>query len=471
MLVDDVYYADKADEPKSAGNACALRIVGIRLDGRVVVEADADALKGLGQVAASDGQLTQGHKGEFGLRNSVHMALAHAARLRGMGLGRRNGGLFRMRRFGRAALGGLVAFGLVAAVPAVVFAAQPTCGSTLTSNTTLTADLDCSGYSGDALQLGANKITLNLNGHTIWGPAGADLFDGVDTEGHKGTTITNGTIKNYTYGVDIEASNHTTVSKLTIKGELDGDDYGVYLDGGVGNIFNKLTVSGVRVGMYLTDGANSQVTNSSLTGTDEGFYGTDETGDWISGNTFTADVAVYDYESARQTYANNTAHGTSYGFELPCNGYGKVTLTGNTANGASSYGFYLYECYGPEYSGNPGAGSHVTGNIANNGGDLGYYDYYSSNEVWKNNTANDNVGDGYSFDYPTNAQVTFNTALRNGANGFDISDNYSYYNFVDFSSNTAKHNTSYGFYADYGAPGSGNIGKKNGTNCYNVDCN
>ena len=66
--------------------------------------------------------------------------------------------------------------------------------------------------------------------------------------------------------------------------------------------------------------------------------------------------------------------------------------------------------------------------------------------------------------------MTLNTALRNGSDRFDISENYSYYNFDSFSSNTARHNSSYGFYASYGAPGSGNIGRKNGTNCYNVAC-
>ena len=112
----------------------------------------------------------------------------------------------------------------------------------------------------------------------------------------------------------------------------------------------------------------------------------------------------------------------------------------------------------------------ITGNTANNG-DVGFYDYYSYNEVWKNNTANDNSGDGFYFEYTASYMATNNTALRNGADGFDITENYSYENFYDFSNNTAKKNSSYGFYADYGVPGSGNIAKKNHPNCYNVDCN
>ena len=50
-----------------------------------------------------------------------------------------------------------------AAVPVTV-----SCGQTLTKSVTLTADLQCSGLVG--LILGAPKVTLNLNGHSIYGP-------------------------------------------------------------------------------------------------------------------------------------------------------------------------------------------------------------------------------------------------------------------------------------------------------------
>jgi len=375
-----------------------------------------------------------------------------------------------IRASARVVLGAAVSFGMLAMVPGVALAASPACGDTITSNTTLSADMDCSGYAGDALSFGANKITLNLNGHTITGPAGYDGYSGIDTDGYKKGTITNGTIANYTYGVDLDSSNRMTVSKLTISGENDGSDSGIYLYGGVSNVINKVTVTGVEDGLYLEDGASTQVTNNTVSATDDGLYAEYETADTISNNKFTADNAVYDDYSQRQTYSNNTAVGTTYGFYLDCDGYGKVTLSGNTANNTTSYGFYVYECYDDaNYAGGPGTGSQITGNTANNG-DYGFYDYYGYNEVWKNNTANDNSGYGFYFEYSASAKATGNTALRNDE-GFYLEENYSYENFYDFSSNTAKKNTDYGFYAEYGTPGSGNVAKKNGTNCYNVDCN
>src|SRR5579883_1710570 len=39
------------------------------------------------------------------------------------------------------------------------------CGDTVTANTTLTADLNCVASSG--LIIGANNVTIDLNGHTI----------------------------------------------------------------------------------------------------------------------------------------------------------------------------------------------------------------------------------------------------------------------------------------------------------------
>jgi len=45
--------------------------------------------------------------------------------------------------------------------------AQISCGTTITSNLTLTSDLDCSGFAGPAITIAADNVTLDLNGHTI----------------------------------------------------------------------------------------------------------------------------------------------------------------------------------------------------------------------------------------------------------------------------------------------------------------
>jgi hypothetical protein len=61
------------------------------------------------------------------------------------------------------------AAGLLALAPAAPGEASPApqrCGTVLTANTTLRADLTCTG---DGLFLGADGITLNLGGHVLRG--------------------------------------------------------------------------------------------------------------------------------------------------------------------------------------------------------------------------------------------------------------------------------------------------------------
>jgi len=378
---------------------------------------------------------------------------------------------FRAARF---ALGAILALGLLSALPAAVLAANPTCGSSLTTNTTLTADLDCSSYGGTALYMGANSVVLNLNGHTIWGPAGNDSQYGVDTDGYNRTTIKNGSIKNFYIGVYLSSSNRTLVQGLAFDNDNTGTDYGVYVDYGVKNVLNDLeTTSNVYYGVYAEYGANMTVKNSNLSsdnGDGAGLYLYYETGDTVSNNHLHGYYGVYDYQSHRQVYTGNTANDNEYGLYLYCDGYGTVNASGNVTNNNDSYGIYAYYCYVVDHPVDGYTGSRFTGNTAN-GNDIGFYDYASYNALWKGNLANDNDDDGFYLDYPAGSRILSNIARRNGDSGIEVADNYSWYNTAEFNYNTAKKNA-YGLYAGYGIPDAvGNISTMNTTmNCYNIDC-
>jgi hypothetical protein len=376
-----------------------------------------------------------------------------------------------MRLSIRAVLGVTLAAGLMAMMPAAVFAAQPSCGDTIIADTTLTADLDCSLVADNGINFGANGIVLNLNGHTIWGYTGDDSYTGVSSQAYDKIVVKNGTIANFGYGLYVSGSNRSIFKGLEITGEVaDTDDYGVYSYGGVGNVYKHLTIDPVLYGMYMENGASHQVMYSDITADSIGIYTTYETRDTFTGNTVHAYYGFYDDYSNRLAWYSNTANGYEYGWYLNCDGYGKVTLTDNTANGNNTYGFYIYYCYDSNYAAGTGTGTKVTGNTANGNG-TGFYDFEAYNAVWKYNVANDNVTDGFYFDYPTNYVVTYNSARRNGNDGFNINDNYSYYNFDDFSYNTSNRNN-IGFDAAYGAPGTGNVAKNNTSeSCINVDCN
>jgi parallel beta-helix repeat protein len=94
---------------------------------------------------------------------------------------------------------------------------EPQCGDTITADTTLHHNLlDCPDK---GIILGADDITLNLNGHTIDGdgtPAGCYPHDpfcdtGVASDGHDRVTVMHGSVRDFRAGVDLERGRHLRV--------------------------------------------------------------------------------------------------------------------------------------------------------------------------------------------------------------------------------------------------------------------
>jgi nitrous oxidase accessory protein NosD len=387
-----------------------------------------------------------------------------------------------MGRFGRLILLASVCFGMLGLRPLAASASpQPSCGDTLTHDTTLTADLDCSSYNSTALVLGANGITLNLGGHKLIGPDDGSTY-GVDTgSSSRNDTITNGTITGFYIDVYLDYSSDTTISNLKMTDAGNHNDYAVYEDYGAGNTIVNNTITGFYDATYSEYGAGNKYVDNVISGiTSYGIYFDYDAGDLIKGNKITGDGSstdgVYDDESENQHYIGNRFDQNDYGLYTDCGDEGRTFVKHNIADNNSSYGFYIYDCYGePSYA--PGTGSKVVGNIAR-GNDTGFYDYYSIDGVYRDNLAKHNVSYGFEFDYPSEMIIRHNVANNNGGSsyGFDITENYadSDYNAVDFSYNTANSNY-YGIYADYGIPGSHNHAHHNteGDNyadCYNVSC-
>jgi parallel beta-helix repeat protein len=89
---------------------------------------------------------------------------------------------------------------------------SPVCGQTITSNTTLTADLGpCPNF---GLIIGASNITLDLGGHTLSGTPQPLDNAGVYMKGRTGVTVKNGTITAFDAGVAIEGGTANTVSNI-----------------------------------------------------------------------------------------------------------------------------------------------------------------------------------------------------------------------------------------------------------------
>ncbi len=105
------------------------------------------------------------------------------------------------------------------------------CGDVITKNTTLTADVG--PCPADGLIIGADNITLNLNGRTISGTpgpgdgnaAGIRLVDrtGVRVTGKPGNSGRTGTVKGFDAGVFINRGSANIVEKLLVQDNIGPD--------------------------------------------------------------------------------------------------------------------------------------------------------------------------------------------------------------------------------------------------------
>jgi hypothetical protein len=99
-------------------------------------------------------------------------------------------------------------------------AATVTCGQTITVNTTVDNDLTCP--SGNGLVIGANGITLDLNGHTIAGSENIGTGGGVGIviSGRTGATVRNGTVTGFKgVGVSLSGSSGVLLSDLDVSAQ------------------------------------------------------------------------------------------------------------------------------------------------------------------------------------------------------------------------------------------------------------
>ena len=152
------------------------------------------------------------------------------------------------------------------------------CGAVVTANTTLTADVGpCA--SGQGITVNANNVTLNLNGHRIFGVAAnngtnANPYIGVYVTGRTGVTITNGRISDFDTGVYLEFGGSHTISRMHIFdniGGLNGDGFfgeGIQLFESDNNAITASQVihNGTFAGIDVFDSHNTRITGNTVQG-------------------------------------------------------------------------------------------------------------------------------------------------------------------------------------------------------------
>ncbi len=171
---------------------------------------------------------------------------------------------------------------LLFAAPLVGTAAAThvSCGDTVTTNITL--DADVGPCAGNGLIVGADNITIDLNGHRLFGTDGVvDEGGGIIIDRHSGVTVKNGTIERFDAGVAIDGvfgvASGNTVTGITAQHNfpttLTAGDYGdgiaIFGPGADNNTVSNSTIrnNGPYSGISVFGGSSAdKVTGTVITG-------------------------------------------------------------------------------------------------------------------------------------------------------------------------------------------------------------
>ena len=253
----------------------------------------------------------------------------------------------------------------VLAAPAMA-SSHLTCGSVVTENTELTADLVCDGTT-DALIVGADNIVIDLKGFTISGPGAYDATgSGIRIAGRQGVTVQKGTITGFRSAVVVDSGSGNTVTKIVAT----DSDQAINIANGADTTVSKNTVSGsgrdgIRVG---GSGASGTVVTQNV----------------LSANTWSISVSGADHV----TVSRNTVTDSGTGITVFDGSVGAV-VSQNTVSGTARNGIETSSTT---------SGSLISRNLSASNG-----------------------GYGFAIDGSVLGDVTIvekNTALGNAAGGF-----------------------------------------------------
>ena len=150
------------------------------------------------------------------------------------------------------------------------FASHVSCGDTITADTTLDSDLvNCPN---NGIVIGADGVTLDLNGHTIDGdgelqedcPEGAFCDVGIDnTAGHKGVTIKRGAIRDFDVGIFVLGASANRIQRVS---SADNSSFGVIVgDSSESRIDHCGSVGDGVSGILMFDSRDNRIDHNSVT--------------------------------------------------------------------------------------------------------------------------------------------------------------------------------------------------------------
>lgn len=234
------------------------------------------------------------------------------------------------------------------------------CGDVITTDLVLDRDLlDCPGA---GLVVGADDITIDLNGHTIDGSAAAKTAgeEGIDAGSFDGVTVRNGTIRDFFYGVEGFGEGNTFEDLLFIDNAASFEFVAAHDNTVRNNIstaadfhFLRLTFSDrnvvegnvstqSRFGVVVSNSDGNQVLSNELSGLgrDRGVViGDGASGTVVRGNdieSFEFGIQVVD-ASGTGVFDNSTTMNDVDGIRVEL-GATDTTIGGNSANDNGEWG-------------------------------------------------------------------------------------------------------------------------------------
>lgn len=297
---------------------------------------------------------------------------------------------------------------------AVVYVNPPACGEVITTNTKLSADVG--PCFGDGVIIGADGITLNLNGHSIIGDAlQLDDMAGIRVPIHNGVTIENGTVTGFDDGIFVNSGGGNTITNMNVHDNI-GPSSNPNGQGGFPDFGD---------GILLQHSAANKVLNSTISHNGIydgiGIFGLDANFNLIQGDTITkntggaAGVAMSaflelgDPRRSQSLYENNVIGNTiDDNNAAGITGVGNVNskyLNNDIERNGLDIGTFPLNGIGlqPERSSNPDLNNDVENNKVIGNGNDGIEALEGANgSLIKNNTVENNDANHHSYNFDLN---------------------------------------------------------------------
>jgi parallel beta-helix repeat protein len=348
-------------------------------------------------------------------------------------------------------------------------ASHVACGDTITADTTLDSDLiDCPN---NGIVIGADDITLNLNGHLVDGDGneaagcdpGQELCDfGVANDGHDRVTVRDGSVREFGTGVLVGGARKNRVVNISSTEHI---FFGVVVGGSTRSVIRRSSLSrniapeGDGIGVFGSDRIRI-VRNKIRRNPGPGIHVFDSNKNLIKRNVFSHNRPAISMENAdrNEVQRNRVVRG---GGIIVGPGNRNAIARNRVSRALDSISI------------DKGRGNRVVGNVVGRAREvgirLGFPGFGGANNVVRGNLVRRSRGDGlFVSDKDNHSLLKRNIARRNRDDGLDVESHSA-----KLTRNRAVRNADLGIEAVRGViDGGGNRARHNGDSrqCTHISC-